>query len=257
MAWIVVPNLLELREQLNTIAPKRDKASDGTVGDYNHSKGRSSHNPDDIKGNAEWESDPDGKEEIRAIDFDIDFKVPGLTARKFVDHLLKYARNGTFWWLRYIIYDRTIWSKSNGWASRSYSGSNPHDKHVHVNSDFSQAADDVKNVNYRLNELLPEVDMPLTREDAQLIIREFRNTREVLSDTNVYIIAGETAKRIAPALQRIEAALGLEASEVPPTAQENAEAVVAALGGVDTETLAETLRNVLGAEKVAALKEAL
>lgn len=122
MAWVVVPNLLELRKQLDEIAPNRDRASDGTVGDYNHSQSKSSHNPDDTKGNAEWEGDPDGKEEIRAIDLDIDYRVPGLTADEFVAHLVKYAKNGTFWWIRYIIYDRNIYHKSTGFSERSYGG---------------------------------------------------------------------------------------------------------------------------------------
>lgn len=44
---------------------------------------------------------------------------------------------------------------------------------------------------------------------------------------------------------------------VVPTAEENAQAVVAALGGVDTSVIAEALRNVLSPEKLAELKEAL
>lgn len=42
-----------------------------------------------------------------------------------------------------------------------------------------------------------------------------------------------------------------------PTAEENADAVVAALGGVDMDTLADTLRNVLTPEQLAELKTAL
>lgn len=60
----------------------------------------------------------------------------------------------------------------------------------------------------------------LTNEDADVIIRRMRNTREVLSDTNVGIIATETANRILPVLGRIEDALErIEAklNEQPPT----------------------------------------
>jgi hypothetical protein len=308
MAWIVVPNLLELREQLDKIAPNRDRASDGTVGDYDHSQGKSSHNPDDIRGNAEWEGDPDGKEEIRAIDLDVDYRVPGLTAQEFVNHLIKYAKNGTFWWIRYIIYDRKIYHKNTGFESRAYGGSNPHDKHVHVNSDFSQRADEVDNVNYRLSELV-EDDM-----DAKELIATLRNNK-ALSDTDVYRIAVEVSKilntafagvpkgvwdyqlpnpyintnqaagtilRYAPsraphevtqalvnqvleALAAIGQKVDLDASEleaiksaiVIPSPEQNAEAVVDALGGVPTEDLAEALRNVLSDEKREALAAAL
>jgi hypothetical protein len=33
--------------------------------------------------------------------------------------------------LRYLIYERRIWSASNGWRQETYEGSNPHDKHAH------------------------------------------------------------------------------------------------------------------------------
>lgn len=67
------------------------------------------------------------------------------------------------------------------------------------------------------------------------------------------IVAG-MAQRVAldPAgMKALQAVLA-----VPP-AEDNAEAVVGAFGGVDTETLAQTLRNVLGAEQAAELGAAL
>jgi hypothetical protein len=36
-AWVVVPNLLKLRDEFNLVSPKRDKGADGTIGDSNHS----------------------------------------------------------------------------------------------------------------------------------------------------------------------------------------------------------------------------
>lgn len=158
MAWALVPALQEFRVQINALCPHRDKDSDGVIGDYNHQKGDSSHNPDDTgKGNAEWDSDPDGKQEVRAVDIDVDFRTPGVTASRLVAHLIKYAKNGTFWWIRYIIYNRKIYSRSTGFAARDYGGSNPHDKHIHINNDYTQAADNVHGVNYRLDELVEEV----------------------------------------------------------------------------------------------------
>jgi hypothetical protein len=49
----------------------------------------------------------------------------------------------------------------------------------------------------------------------------------------------------------------LDALADAPTAAENADAVVEALGGLDPTELADILRNVLGPEKTAALKEIL
>jgi hypothetical protein len=178
LAWTLVPCLQEFREQINEVAPNRDKASDGVIGDYNHQKGDSSHNPDDTgRGNSEWDTDPDGKEEVRAVDIDIDFRQPGITARRLVDHLLHYAKNGTFWWIRYIIYDGKIYSKSTGFAERDYRGSNPHDKHIHINSDFTQAADNKTGCNYRLRELLPQEESSMT---VQNVADYFDNVRQAV-----------------------------------------------------------------------------
>jgi hypothetical protein len=167
MAWELVPALQEFRTQINEVAPNRDRASDGVIGDYNHQKGDSSHNPDDTgRNNSEWDTDPDGKEEVRAIDIDIDFRQSGITADRLVEHLIKYAKNGTFWWLRYIIYNRKIYSKSTGWAERDYFGSNPHDKHIHINNDFTQSADNKSGCDYRLEELLPVPEDTMAKEDV-------------------------------------------------------------------------------------------
>lgn len=150
--WVVVPNLDDLRDQLNEIAPDRDKSSDGSIGDTSHAAGRSSHNPDKT-GNPEHR-DGDAQNEVRARDFDKDLRRPGLTMAMVVHHLVLGARSGRFWWLRYIIFDGVIYHKSNGFQARTYAGQNKHREHAHVNSDFTQAADAVRNVNYHLEELV-------------------------------------------------------------------------------------------------------
>ncbi len=174
MAWTLVPALQEFRIQINELCPNRDKASDGVIGDYNHQKGDSSHNPDDTgKGNAEWDSDPDGKEEVRAVDIDVDFRREGVTAQRLVNHLVKYAKNGTFWWIRYVIYNRKMYHRRNGFAATDYTGANPHDHHVHINSEFTQSSDNVSGVNYRLEELVEEVVTGQDKKDiAKLVVAE-------------------------------------------------------------------------------------
>jgi hypothetical protein len=69
-----------LRDQLNARFPKRDKRSDGWIGDYAHSTRASLHNPD-----------KDGW--VHALDIDEDFGAPG-SAEKFCDQLLAYVRAG-------------------------------------------------------------------------------------------------------------------------------------------------------------------
>lgn len=128
--WVLVAWAEQFRAELNAIAPSRDKASDGSVGDLAHQGSSSGHNPDET-GNAE-RRDSDNINEVRAIDVDKDLRLSGLTAEKIVAYLVGRCRAGLEKRLIYIIYNRTIWSASSGWAARKYTGSNPHDKHFHL-----------------------------------------------------------------------------------------------------------------------------
>lgn len=87
-----------------------------------------------------------------------------------------------------------------------YSG-RPDDMHFEINA--GRAA--VKRVADKIRAAAAppkEDNVPnLTNDDADVIIRRMRNTREVLSDTNVTIIATEVGKALLPTLQRIEADL--------------------------------------------------
>lgn len=152
MAWEVVPNLQELLEQMNKRFPKRDKASDGSIGDTRHQASASSHNPDRT-GSPEYR-DGDSKDEVRARDFDKDLKDPGgVTMEHVVQLLVKLARAGRLPHLRYIIFNKRIWHKRDNFVTRTYTGSNKHEGHMHVNSDFTQAADSARGVNWHLTDL--------------------------------------------------------------------------------------------------------
>jgi hypothetical protein len=138
--WTVVPNLNELLEQMNARFPKRDKASDGAIGNTSHAARASSHNPDKT-GSPEFR-DGDSKNEVRARDIDKDLKDEhGVTMEKVVQHWLTAARAGKLPWVRYIIFNKRIWHKRDNFKTRKYTGSNTHEHHVHVNSDFTQSAD--------------------------------------------------------------------------------------------------------------------
>lgn len=291
---VIVPALEELREQINRAFPNRDKATDGGIGDESHSGSVSSHNPDD-QGKPEWDGDPDKTPEVRARDFDSDLRTPGVSTLDLVKHLVAGAKSGRFWWLRYIIYDRKIYHKRNNWEPQNYTGPSPHTGHFHVNNDFSQAADQVRGVDYHLEELF---DMALSAEDRAFIvdaiqdhvysawnqdkIRRYANDVPAVptNTDNGYItpasalsyiqkdanyIRGLGLKAVLDAVAAVAAKVDLSPAEVEairtaldvPTAQENADATVAALGGLDSDELAEILRNILGPEKTAELKAAL
>lgn len=111
MAWYLNRALTNLRNEVNAQWPSRDKTSDGTIGDLLHQNTTSDHNPD-----------RDGS--VDAWDMDID----GVDVWKIINQFEKHEAS------RYWIYDRQIASRSNNWKRERYTGSNPHDKHVHFNT---------------------------------------------------------------------------------------------------------------------------
>ena len=113
MSYYLAPSLKALRNEIDAKWPKRDRSSDGWIGDPAHAARVSQHNPD-------WSSTPPGV--VDALDIDVD----GIDVRLLLDSLVTDRR---VW---YVIYNRLIWSRSNGWKPKRYTGSNPYTKHVHV-----------------------------------------------------------------------------------------------------------------------------
>lgn len=150
-SWTLTIGLQNLRAQINEWAPNRDTTSDGTIGDAAHAaESASGHNPDDTKGShPEWNGDPDSKPEVRAIDVDTDFN-NGVSAQTFVDHIVSLKPSSV---LRYVIYNRKIYEASNGWKSRAYTGESAHTEHIHFSGAYSQASDDNKTFNFRLEDI--------------------------------------------------------------------------------------------------------
>jgi hypothetical protein len=160
--WVVVPCLVRLRAEFNTIAPDRDKASDGTIGDAAHSSS-SDHTPDEIS-DALRGKDPDKVNEVHALDVDADLRVPGFSMERAVQHLLERCRSGAELRLRYIIFNRRIWSESTGWRQQAYAGPNDHSKHAHFSSSYI-AAREASMASYHLQEAVP-VTAPTADQNA-------------------------------------------------------------------------------------------
>ena len=107
--YTVAPALLQLRREVDQKWPNRSKSHDGTIGDRAHQARKSEHNPDS-----------DGV--VRAIDItskDIDVK-------QLLDATIGDPR------VHYVIHRGVIYSLTNGWKGRPYTGGNAHNSHVHV-----------------------------------------------------------------------------------------------------------------------------
>ena len=116
----------QLRSEINAKYPKRDKRSDGWIGDTAHNARKSDHNPD----KQGW---------VRAIDIDSDLikgsnKESWLLAEQIKTIALKGDKR-----LSYVIHQHRIASPLKNWAWRVYKGSNPHISHIHIS--FTKAGD--------------------------------------------------------------------------------------------------------------------
>lgn len=117
MAARITKSLDKLRSQVNELAPKRSKASDGWLGDAKHSMRKSDHNPE-----------PDGT--VDALDITHDPK-NGVDIQRLCDAIIASKDRR----VSYLICNGKIISGNSGpkpWVKRPYSGANKHDKHLHV-----------------------------------------------------------------------------------------------------------------------------
>lgn len=112
MTWRLAKSLETLRSQVNALSPNRSKVSDGTIGDTAHSSRTSDHNPNDAG-------------VVCAIDITHD-PAHGIDGNQLAEAVKNDPRT------KYIIWNRKIWNASVAKAWRPYTGSNPHDKHVHI-----------------------------------------------------------------------------------------------------------------------------
>lgn len=127
VAWRVAPALDELLKQLNTGAPARSKASDGSIGNAAHAARDSDHNPWWFFDDMHW---------VTARDYTHD-PDHGLDGAKLVSALVHVKDHR----IKYIIHNHLIYNSKPvlrgskiqpAWTALPYLGSNPHEHHVHV-----------------------------------------------------------------------------------------------------------------------------
>lgn len=139
--WVVVPCLLALRDEYNSVSPGRDKGADGTIGDTAHAGGGTSdHLPDEdyaaLRG-----KDSDSKNEVHALDIDSSGPWPGGWAwfDAAILEIVERHRTGQDNRLQYVIWNHRIASRSvDNWRWRTYtSTTDPHTDHAHFSSRYT------------------------------------------------------------------------------------------------------------------------
>ncbi|MEV6492406.1 hypothetical protein AB0M20_27855 [Actinoplanes sp. NPDC051633] len=262
-SWILVPCLVSLRNEFNALAPRRDKSSDGSIGDAAHASSSSDHNPDET-GATPYE-DSDSRNEVHAIDVDKDLRKAGWSMQKAVEIIVTRHRSGQDNRLQNVIYNRYIWSRSWSWAARTYTGSNPHDKHAHFSARYTSTQEN----NTRAWGLLEAEDddmATITQSDFNARMDAWWNSRMSPSAKDN---AARTALRVAPWQQEVGRSdksthhvlftemYGMLEQLVQASPEAAAQVALAAMAetGRSTEETAAALRSALGdrAEEVGRL----
>jgi hypothetical protein len=114
----LAPSLSRFRYEIDRRWPRRDRRSDGWLGDAAHSSRRSDHNPN-------------SRGIVNAIDVDKD----GVNTTTIINAAIKHPSTN------YVIYNRIVWSAAYGFRARRYTGSNPHTSHIHVSIKQSRTAE--------------------------------------------------------------------------------------------------------------------
>lgn len=276
----LTPGMKNLGNQFNRRWPNRDGASDGAWGDEAHTKHKSGHNRDDTSfNNAEWDGDPDNIPELRAIDVDNNLNEPGVNFQMVIDHMRKLP--GLEKVIRYMIYNGKIYSASNGFNPQTYTGASAHTEHGHFSGAYTQASDQNTTFDFKFEEV---GDMPFTQADKDYIASFFKQTpqgdgsgtptspvgnatfnqgipnpltgKKNMAWQVIQSIASQelaNSKALTILLEKVDLdpneLAQIKAVLAVPTAEENAQAVVEALGGVDMDTLNQTLRSALTADQ--------
>lgn len=111
-SYTIAPAVQAQLDEATERWPNRSTASDGTIGDPAHASRTSDHNPA-----------PDGK--VHACDLTHD-PANGCDNNRNAEAIKDDPR------VKYVIWNRRIWNPSISRSWRPYTGSNPHDHHMHT-----------------------------------------------------------------------------------------------------------------------------
>jgi hypothetical protein len=105
---------------------------------------------------------------------------------KVVQFLLARCRSGAERRLRYIIWNRRIWSASSDWVQKTYTGASAHTEHAHFSASYTSSLE-ASTASWHLE----DIPVALTAADkaalidgvADEVMKRLRQTADVLSDT--------------------------------------------------------------------------
>lgn len=178
----VAPAAQAILTQATQLWPNRNRASDGTLGDPAHAARVSDHNPghNGLVHAADLTHDP----------------ANGVDCNVLAEQIKDDPR------VKYVIWNRRIWNPSISRSWRPYTGSNPHDHHMHVS--VTDAGENDASPWFDTTE---EPDMPLN--DADLFVIGVI-VKQALADLGLAKLSEQEknrAKRTRERLARIEAEL--------------------------------------------------
>ena len=157
----------KLLDQVNALYPNRNKASDGWIGDAAHAERVSDHNPL-----------PNGV--VTAQDFTHDPNT--LNCQWLADTLVQSGDPR----IKYIIWNRRIWA--GNW--QVYTGSNPHDKHLHLSVKPPQSV----------------YDNPTKWNLENSMQEQINELNKQLNQTNIYV--GELQVQVAELTKQLDSTNG-------------------------------------------------
>ncbi|GAA2886405.1 hypothetical protein Acy02nite_41600 [Actinoplanes cyaneus] len=251
--WVLVPCLVSLRAEFTAVAPRRDRSSDGAIGDGNHTSA-SDHTPDEDS-DILRDHDADSKNEVHALDIDSSGPWPGGPAwfDAAVKGIVDRHRRGEDDRLQYVIWNRQIANRDIGnWKWRPYTSTkDPHTGHAHFSARYTTAQEQDTGPWG-----LEGDDMPLNSDDKSFITGQVKaGSIDALTFVLSEAYRAATGKASGPSAEDrrarnwrdyLHGILGepVDLSGVPAA---TAAEVLRALGSASTpEDVAAVLRPVLG-----------
>lgn len=200
MTWRLARSLETLRAEVNGYAPKRSKASDGTIGDPAHASRASRHNENryHVVTAVDITHDPAGGCDIHAI------------ARRLVR--VPHPE------LEYVISDGEVAKRRNKFRWEPYRGTNAHRKHAHFAVGTGPDNDPLPPYDSTLSwgvSLPPEDDMPSLKDIEKLLDEKLKPIKVELDAISERQVPENTVRADIILNRKIAGKVGVPVDQIP------------------------------------------